>query len=334
MIKMTKAQMKNNSRINAWLTQTPFQENARAKLVVPELTRDQVLRDYTPSFIQEQGAYFTPLEMTAIVWAEIWKDIRSGDVNKFGCNILEPCAGIGNLLNGGIKDRTFTEKTEITAYEINETSYNIGKALFPEVRWNYANPLNEVLVGYYDVVIMNPPYNVSCFIGYGIDYGETKSKKSHLAFLEMAIKALKEQGMIYAIAPCNYLETAPKMFMSWYEKQPVTAQNMGQLPGEFEYTKIQVHLWKFKKNSVTTEVKPQDVKSPDVKLHNAIVPEIFDALQRLSTTCHDMSYIKSVIKELSMSSKAAANWVKNNKTQYGECYYNGFICTDGRTFKI
>ncbi len=64
MIKLTKVQLKDKDRIDAWLKGEPFKENSRDKHPqVPQLTTEQVFEQFVPEWIQENGAYFTPLDM-------------------------------------------------------------------------------------------------------------------------------------------------------------------------------------------------------------------------------------------------------------------------------
>ena len=64
-MKLTKAQMKNNARIEAWMQCVPFSENSRDKrLVVPVLTVDEVLEQYTPPYPEATEQFFTPHEIS------------------------------------------------------------------------------------------------------------------------------------------------------------------------------------------------------------------------------------------------------------------------------
>ena len=121
MIKLTKQQMKEKDQIAAWLDGKPFKKNSRDKdPQVPVLSVEDVLNTYTPQYISDGGKFYTPLLMS---------EEFVGHLNIFtGMQILDPCAGIGNLLFP-----VYANSVKIDAIELDEEACKIGSKLFPDV---------------------------------------------------------------------------------------------------------------------------------------------------------------------------------------------------------
>src|SRR3970040_244197 len=95
LLNLTKEQRKDRHRIEAGLKGEPFRENSRDKNPkVPELSADQILETYVPEWISDGAKYYTPREMA--LWLGQSTDVALDP--RYPFHLLEPCAGIGNLL--------------------------------------------------------------------------------------------------------------------------------------------------------------------------------------------------------------------------------------------
>ena len=146
MRRLTKRQIKDNERIQAWLQGVPFKENARDKNPkVPELTIDDVMETYTPRDISGSGQFFTPFVMGV--------HLISHQLFPVGAKVLEPSAGIGNLIHA--LHQTYPpadDGYEITAFEIDDECMRIGQRLHSTVDWRLGSPFAyiEELAGRFD----------------------------------------------------------------------------------------------------------------------------------------------------------------------------------------
>lgn len=238
MIKLTKQQFKNRERIEAWLKGEPFPENSRDKHPsVPNLSREDVFNQYTPLYVQEQGAYMTPPVMASSLGRYI-NGTGGGDV-------LEPCAGIGNLV------AVVPGSWDVTAYELDQERYQIGSRLFPDAEWHHLSPFEHYdrLHSRFDLVLMNPPFNVVWATTDAIAVSKSGAKKSEHLFLDLAVNAMRPYGVGLFIAPFNYFEKLPKAPAKWVGERGIW-KDLGTLPGEFALTKIEVHGWLFVRNDV------------------------------------------------------------------------------------
>lgn len=154
MLKLTKAQRKDRMRIECWLTQRPFRENARTKPIIPNLTLEQVLTTYVPPAIQEMGQFFTPSEMARQAFSGL-------NLNTEPHDILELCGGIGHLLFALLPH---IQSHHVTICELNQECYLVGSRLFPWATWRWASPwdLWPELEGRFDLVLANPPFGTTC----------------------------------------------------------------------------------------------------------------------------------------------------------------------------
>ena len=241
MVRLTKAQRKDRERIEAWVEKKPFKENARDKdPKVPILTVDEVLDTYVPLDISDGAKFYTPRNMAMAFWALA----SAGYVNITpGMSVLEPCAGIGNLIQP-LYDALEDWDWVVDAYELDKEACKIGAKLFPNrVSWFNESPFDEDvrLEGLYDLVIMNPPLRIKWANEIGSDWIESGATSSEYRFLELALRALKPGGQLMVIAPYNYIDKLPKGkgVKDWFEGFAGVEAEFGKLPGEFRFTKIQ-----------------------------------------------------------------------------------------------
>lgn len=250
MVRLTKAQRKDRERIEAWKEKKPFKENARDKdPQVPKFTPDEVLDTYVPQDISDGAKFYTPREMAYAFWALG----SAGYLNIIpGMSVLEPCAGIGNLLYpfyDGLEDWDWV----VDAYELDKEACEIGAKLFPNrVSWHNESPFEDSvqLEGLYDLVIMNPPLRIKWANEIGSEWLESGATNSEYRFLELAIRALKPGGQLMVIAPYNYIDRLPKGkgVKAWFAENAKVTAEFGKLPSEFQFTKIQAFGFLIERN--------------------------------------------------------------------------------------
>ena len=246
MVRLTKAQRKQRERIEAWLEQKPFKENARDKdPQVPDLNLEDVLNLYVPRYISEGAQFYTPVEMAEAFWVLA----LSGYVElKEGMDILEPCAGIGNLLYP-IRNEIDELDLAVEAFEMETEACTVGKKLFPQAHWWKATPFDEYktprLENKFDLVVMNPPLRIKWGNDINSEWIESGATNSEHRFLELAVRTLKPGGQAMIIAPYNYFDRLPKGkgVKDWFAENAEVTAEFGKLPGEFQFTGIQAFGW-------------------------------------------------------------------------------------------
>lgn len=140
------------------------------------------------------GAFFTPPHVAKFMW-----DVLKPRLPK-APRILEPSVGAGVFIEHAPKD------SKITALELDKTSARVTSIIYPEANVILGDALTHDQRNYYDVVIGNPPYGVSVKFDSDDDWTLTKRKgayggKSEVAFIELAIKAVKPGGYIAFLLP-------------------------------------------------------------------------------------------------------------------------------------
>jgi len=241
-MRMTKQQIKDNARIQAWLEGKEFRENSRAKPAVPNLSHNDVLEDWTPPCVSAMGQFFTPYSMVEKLhpWTH-GRDARSGPYT-----VLDPCAGIGHLLTD------FSHSVyQVTAIEMQWETFTLGQHLFPAFEWRQWNALEylDTFEGQFDIVICNPPYNITVGMHNRLEGFESGGKKSHQLFLELCVRALRpdRHSIAVMIGPYNLITGLPKKAAAWFEENAQIVDIVGPLHGEFKHTKMQVHAYMIKR---------------------------------------------------------------------------------------
>jgi SAM-dependent methyltransferase len=244
--------LKNQERIEARLKGVPFRENSRDKHPqVPDLNLEDVLEQFCPPDIRGAGQFYTPLEMAA----QALSYIAPFD----GARILEPCAGIGNLLYPLLPDK---EWIQVDAYEMEGECVQVGQKLFPWVRWHHAIPFDHLdeLEGRYDFVIMNPPFGTVRGMVPGETMAQERAKRSEHIFTELAVRALKPGGQAVIIVPSQgerapaFHERLPKKLAAWFEPRAVMVYRDTWLPGEFQFTHMSVEALVFQRTDYDVPV--------------------------------------------------------------------------------
>ena len=129
---------------------------------------------------------------------------------KTEINVLEPSVGTGNFLN---LTKDLGLKTNITAFEINETSAKISKILYPNAHINLRSFETEFITEdgqkksaeqKYDLVIGNPPYGQHR--GYYKGLGEEpKIARYEDYFVKRSLDVLKDGGTLAMVLPSGWL---------------------------------------------------------------------------------------------------------------------------------
>lgn len=265
MEKLTKIEMKRNARIMSWLSGLSYKETARSVPVALNLDVETVLAEYTPEGAGFKAAYYTPLDMGEAF-------LRNTKISSTS-SVLEPCAGIGHLVY--TMTRTVSP-ARITAYELDEMAARIGKKLFPLVNWINGDPFSDLginpdgtvwgadlITGMFDFAVMNPPLNAKWGTIIGDYMTQGKCTKSEHLFLELAVRAVKPGGVVYALAPFSYLDKMPKKLRSWFDRYTVGYAEMGEMPGTFTGTSITVHGWSIYRNTVPMEPREIVLQAPE-----------------------------------------------------------------------
>lgn len=153
------------------------------------------------------GAFFTPTHVAKFVWDVLKPKLPEKP------RILEPSVGSGVFLEHAPSD------AEITGLELDNTSAKVTSILYPNAEIIVGDALTHMRRNYYDLVIGNPPYGVSVNFESEDEYQSiTKKKgayggKSEVAFIELAIKAVKPGGYIAFVLPMgiSYAQGASKL---------------------------------------------------------------------------------------------------------------------------
>src|SRR5690606_8152599 len=142
------------------------------------------------------GAFFTPTHVARFIWQILAPRLPSKP------RVLEPSVGAGVFLEHAPED------SEITALELDETSAKVTSLLYPQAKVILGDALTHGKRDYYDIVIGNPPYGVTVEFEASADEEWTLTKrkdnfrgKSEIAFIELAIKAVKPGGYIAFVLP-------------------------------------------------------------------------------------------------------------------------------------
>ncbi|MFZ7945681.1 HsdM family class I SAM-dependent methyltransferase [Neobacillus sp. 19] len=161
------------------------------------------------------GAFFTPTHVAKFIWQVLTPRLPEN------AKVLEPSVGSGVFLEHA------PASAEITALELDKTSAKVTSILYPNAEIIEGNALVHDRRNYYDLVIGNPPYGVIVeFDDIGEDWASlgkaSKGKrkgKSEVAFIELAIKAVKPGGYIAFVLPkgISYANYAAKLRQYMYE---------------------------------------------------------------------------------------------------------------------
>ena len=188
--------------------------------------------------------YFTPIGLCEkMVGLAIKHGYKDGP-------ILEPSCGIGRFLH------YFAPQAEVTAYEINPTSYQIARLNFPTFNIQHQY-FNEVFVSrngktrawkpHYKLVIGNPPYGV--FSGkYSTKERQiTGAKQYEDYFLTRSLDLLVEGGLLVFIIPSSFLSGGDSSVKQNIRKKAELLEAYRLPKGIFQQTDVQTDIVVFKK---------------------------------------------------------------------------------------
>ena len=209
MPKISKVQQRDQEEIDCWLSETPYARTKRDKLLVPDLSLDDIVERYIPNDYSAYGAYFTPAEVAQQLGAYV--TVGPDD------HVIDPFAGIGTLLH---EVDVYPDGCQYTAVELESRNFHVGSKLFPEWLWIQGNAFSvELPTNHFTWMVTNPPFNVK--VGtYDMEerYGTKLCTKSHHYFLLLANDLLRPEGILLCVLPENFFETLPKRLSAWFDE--------------------------------------------------------------------------------------------------------------------
>lgn len=165
-------------------------------IYIRRLSFEQLLSvlDYNRKDIKALNIFLTPIinVETLLSYAYYYNN------NDKKIDILEPTAGTGNIIRGLIENDNFNS-FKVDAIEPVKALYHIGKNIFKNYR--NINWFNMSFFDYkpnkkYDLIVMNPPFNINI-----------KNKRVlDIDFVNYAYSLLKEDGKIAAIISASFLQ--------------------------------------------------------------------------------------------------------------------------------
>ena len=174
--------------------------------------------------------------------------IKDNFKGKTAINILEPSVGMGNFLHAATD---LGVKTNVTAFEINDTTAKITKLLHPDTQINLRsfetefvtdNGTKKDFTPQYDLVVGNPPYGShrGFYLGLG---EEEKITRYEDYFVKRSLDVMNEGGTLAMVLPSGWLNRAHKL-------TGAELTDAYRLPnGAFKATNIGTDIIILKKNS-------------------------------------------------------------------------------------
>ena len=174
--------------------------------------------------------------------------IKDNFKGKTAINILEPSVGMGNFLHAATD---LGVKTNVTAFEINDTTAKITKLLHPDTQINLRsfetefvtdNGTKKDFTPQYDLVVGNPPYGShrGLYLGLG---EEEKITRYEDYFVKRSLDVMNEGGTLAMVLPSGWLNRAHKL-------TGAELTDAYRLPnGAFKATNIGTDIIILKKNS-------------------------------------------------------------------------------------
>jgi len=155
------------------------------------------------------GQYFTPSPVT--------KFIVDFLAIPIGATVLDNCCGHGAMF------WHLPEGCYATGIEIQEEAYRIAKALFPQHCIIQDDCLNHLFFDQFDYVLINPPFGLNWQTEKALDLAGYGGKIfSHLACLELALRAVKPSGFVACILPTGVSERPDIVsFRRWYRNHAI-----------------------------------------------------------------------------------------------------------------
>ena len=215
--------------------------------------------------------------------------------NRQEISVLEPSVGTGNFLYA-VKELGI--KSNITAFEINETTAKIAKILHPEAHIHLRSFETEFIdekgnkkefAEKYDLVIGNPPYGDHRGLYKGLGE-EPKISKYEDYFVKRSLDSLKPNGVVAMVLPSGWLNRQAQL------KNADILEGFRLPNGAFAGTQVGTDIIILQKNSqkISTDISNYFEKHPDRilgetrektnrfgRLENYVYGNLEDALSRI-----------------------------------------------------
>ena len=211
--------------------------------------------------------------------------IKNNFSQKQSINILEPSVGTGNFLHA---TNNLGLKTNVSAFEINETTAKIAKLLHPQATINLRSFETEFITDngtkkdftpQYDLVIGNPPYGShrGLYLGLG---EETKLPRYEDYFVKRSLDVMNEGATLARVLPSGWLNRQDKL-------SGAELSEAYRLPnGAFKATDVGTDIVILRKNS---QAQTQNI-SNYFKEHPQQI--LGDTLQRKNRFGREEDYVK------------------------------------------
>lgn len=184
--------------------------------------------------------------------------------NRQEISVLEPSVGTGNFLYA-VKELGI--KSNITAFEINETTAKIAKILHPEAHIHLRSFETEFIeekgnkkefAEKYDLVIGNPPYGDHRGLYKGLGE-EPKISKYEDYFVKRSLDSLKPNGVLAMVLPSGWLNRQAQL------KNADILEGFRLPNGAFAGTQVGTDIIILQKNSqkISTDISNYFEKHPD-----------------------------------------------------------------------
>ena len=216
--------------------------------------------------------------------------IKNNFSQKQSINILEPSVGTGNFLHA---TNNLGLKTNVSAFEINETTAKIAKLLHPQATINLRSFETEFITDngtkkdftpQYDLVIGNPPYGShrGLYLGLG---EETKLPRYEDYFVKRSLDVMNEGATLAMVLPSGWLNRQDKL-------SGAELSEAYRLPnGAFKATDVGTDIVILRKNS---QAQTQNI-SNYFKEHPQQI--LGDTLQRKNRFGREEDYVKGSLDD-------------------------------------
>ncbi len=232
--------------------------------------RQRMLREYIPPWhaVNGKAAHLTPPEMAQALVQQVASLIP-------GARVLEPCAGIGNL----VEEIGQYGPAEIHAWEWEAEMIAIFRILHPDITAQQANMWAtwQEHEAAFDLIITNPPFGDTAGRGTGKGL-EFNGKMAEFLSIEAIVRLLKPCGTAALILPSMAFGGNRWGPMNrWMEEQGVSVTGDFRLPNvPFAFTKAAVKGFLLRKAGANgtglaltekvEEEEEQELASPQVLL--------------------------------------------------------------------
>jgi len=198
-----------------------------------EAMRERVLQEYIPSWhaLNHMAAHLTPPEIARALVEKVAHLIP-------GARVLEPCAGIGHL----VEEIKRHGPGELVAWEWDAEMAAILAMLHPDVTCAEANMWTawQDHEAAFDLIVANPPFGDTCGrgTGEGLDFN---GKVAEFLSIEAIVRMLRPGGTAALILPCTAFDNGRWGPMTrWLQERGVAVSSFGLPCVDFAFTKVRV----------------------------------------------------------------------------------------------